>query len=332
MDSLHRLLTDARGELPPTTVDLDEISARGRRHIRRRRWSVVAAAVAVTLAAGSLFPFVRDDHRPSPPATHVPAAAGFAARVQGFTSGGYRVGASIMVTPGYEIAPIYRDSTRVAGSVEVYRPGAFDPRIVRTGTPVTVGSAPGFRFVATTTVRYGTGQKLAEITKPAVAWPYADDAWAVVRSADDTLSTDTLQALASHLTLGPATPVRLPFRLGYLPPGLTTQAAGRISLDLTRDTTLGRLGELTLAAPRPYTGLTAPVTPSGVTIVEEHQAAGRPHGDTTCDGGGCYRGLPGTDLYVGVTGQLPAPQLRKILDGVTTADPGDRATWFAVQS
>jgi hypothetical protein len=328
-DRLHQLLRDARGELPPTTVDLDEISARGRRHIRRRRWSVVAAAVAVTLAAGSLFPFVRDDHRPSPPATHVPAAAGFAARVQGFTSGDYRVGASIMVTPGYEIAPIYRDSTRVAGSVEVYHPGAFDPRIVRTGTPVTVGSTPGFRYVATTTVRYGTGQKLAEIKKPAVAWSYADDAWAVVRSADDTLSTDALQGLASHLTLGPATPVRLPFRLGYVPPGLSTQAAGRTSLAPTDDPAPGRLGEMTLAAPHSFTGLTGPLTLAGATIVEEHRAGGVPAG-TTCDGSGCYRALPDTDLSVGVTGTLPSPQLRQILDGVTTADPADPATWFPV--
>jgi hypothetical protein len=337
MESLHELLADARGELPPNPLDLDEISARGRKIIRRRRWSVVAAAVAVTLVAGSLFPFVRGDHRPSP--RHLPAStgSGFAARLEGFSSGGYQVSASIMVTPGYEIAPITRDQV-VVGSVEVYRPGVFDPRVFRTGTPLTVGSTPGFLYVATTTIKYGSGgnQRLAEIKRAAVAWPYADDAWAVVRSAadgpDDGPSAETLQQLASHFTLGPPAPVRLPFQLGYVPPGLSLQAAGRAGLDAARDTTLGRLGEATLASPRPLTGLTGTAAPAGVTIVEQRQAAGTPRGGTTCDSNGCYRGLPGTHLYIGVTGRFPTTELRQIIDGVTTANPSDEKTWFPVRS
>ncbi|MEV6850782.1 hypothetical protein [Actinoplanes sp. NPDC051411] len=334
MESLHELLADARGELPPNPLDLDEISARGRKIIRRRRWSVGAAAVAVTLAAASLFPFVRPSH-PDPAASPVP---GLVTSLQGFTSGDYQVEASIMVTPAYEVAPIVQRPARVVGSVEVYRPGAFDPRVFRTGTPITIGSTPGFLHVATSTIRYGPNgnQKLAEIKRAAVAWPYADDAWAVLRSADDGpddgLSAETLQQLAAQFTLGPPAPVRLPFRIGYLPPGLTLQAAGRTSLDAVRDTTLGRLGEATLAQPRPFTGLTGTVTPSGVTIIEQHQAEGVRRGATACDSYGCYRGLPGTDLYLGVTGKLPTTELRQILDGVTAANPSDRTTWFPAQS
>jgi hypothetical protein len=322
MDGLHQLLADARGELPPNTVDLDQISARGRKIIRRRRWSVVAAAVAVTLAAGSLLPLVRRDHHPSPPGLPASTAPAFAARVQGFSSGGYDVGASIMVTPGYEVAPISYAGHAV-GSLEVYRPGAFDPHVFQAGTPLT----PGYLHVDTVTVRYDDGRLLATINKTALAWPYADDAWAVLRSAAagpaDGLSAPTLQQLASHLTLGAPAPVRLPFHLGYTPPGLVPSAA-----DLSRDTTPGRLGELTLAPPRPYTGLTGPVTPSGVTVVEEREPTGTHHGGTACDSDGCYRGLPGTNRYVGVTGKLPTAQLRRVLDSLTTADPSRPATWY----
>jgi hypothetical protein len=340
MDSLHQLLAEARGELPPTTIDLDRIAARGRKTIKRRRWSMVAAAVAVTLAAGSLFPFVRDEHRATRPARPAPAAPAFATRLHGFTLGDFQVGASIIVTPGYEVAPILRAGvpapSRLAGSVELYRPGVFDPRVFRTGTPVTIGSAAGFLHVDVTTVRYGNGQKLAEIRQPAVAWPYADDAWAVVRSSvdgpPDGLTADVLRGLASHLELGAPAPVRLPFRVGYVPPGLTMAAAGRISLGFVRDTTLGRLGEVTLAPSPSFTGLTGPADLGGVTIVEERRAAGVPRGAPTCDRYGCYRGLPGTDLYLGVTGKFPAAQLRKILDGLTTANPDDQATWYPAGS
>jgi hypothetical protein len=337
MESLHELLADARGELPPNPLDLDEISARGRKIIRRRRWSTVAAAVAVTLVAGSLLPLVRGGHRPPRPDPPAATVSGLAARLQGFSSGDYQAGASIMVTPGYEIAPIVERPARVVGSVEVYRPGAFDPRVFRTGTPITIGATPGFLHVATTTIKYGPdgNQKLAEINRAAVAWPYADDAWAVLRSAadgpDDGLSAETLQQLASHFQLGPPAPVRLPFRVGYVPNGLSLQAAGRTSLDAAHDTTLGRLGEATLAPPRPFTGLTGPAALTGVTIVEERQAAGPPRGGTTCDSKGCYRGLPGTNLYIGVTGRFPATELRQIIDGVTTANPSDRTSWFPVQ-
>jgi hypothetical protein len=340
MDNLHQLLVRTRGDLPPRSpgLDLDLITLRGRRKIRRRRWSVVAAAVAVTLAAGSLFPFVRRDSRPAPVAP-VPASPVFAARLHGFSFGGFTVGASTMVTPGYEVAPLTRDGvsgpTRWAGSVEVYRAGAFDPTVFRAGTPVVVGATPGFLHVDTTTLRYGAAgnQKIAVLKKPAVAWQYADNAWAVVRSSlDGQLKTGMLVSLASHLALGPAAVVKLPFRVGYVPPGLSVAGAGRISPDFIRDTTLGRLGEMTLAPSRSWTGLTSTVQLGGVTIVEEKQQEGVPRGATSCDSWGCYRGLPGTDLYIGVTGKLPTVQLRKLIDSLTLADPSRPATWFPLVS
>lgn len=337
MENLHQLLTDARGELPPPSpaLDLDRITTRGRRQIRRRRWSVVAAAAAVTLAAGSLFPFVRGGHRP--PAHPAPASsgAGFATRLTGYATGDYQVGASVMTTPGYETAPLTH-AGRVVGAVEVYHPGAFDPRLFRTGTPVTIGTAPGFLRTATTTIKYGTDEKLATLTRTSLAWPYATDAWAVIRSAaegpDDDLTPATLQQLATHFALAPAIPVRLPFRVGYAPPGLSAEAAGRVSLTFIRDPTLGRLGELTLAEPQQFTGLTGTITLTGVTVVEERQPAGAHHGATACDSFGCYKGLPGTDLYLGVTGKLPTAELRKVIDAVTTANPSDRTTWFPPRS
>jgi hypothetical protein len=344
MEDLHQRLVDARGELPPraATLDLDLITAHGRKIVRRRRWSAVAAAVAVTLAAGSLIPAVRREHHPSPPGLPASPAQGFAATVQSLDLGDLHVGPPIMVTPGYEVAPVSRDhiqgETRVIGAVEVYRPGVFDPHLFQAGTPVTVAGKDGFRRVDTTVIKYGGGsdQRLATLDHTAVAWPYAPNAWAIVRSSADSptagLTPATVQQLASNLTLGPPAPVKLPFRLGYVPPGLSLEAAGRISLGLANDRTLHRLGEATLAPPRPFTALTGPPTLTGITVVEERQPDGVPRGAPTCDDYGCYRGLPGTDLYIGVTGKLPTAELRQVLNGVTTANPSQPATWFPVHS
>jgi hypothetical protein len=335
MEDLHRLLANARGDLPPRSaaLDLDEISARGRKIIRRRRWSVVAAAVAVTLAAGSLLPFVRGEHRATPIGPPTPNTEVFAARMLGYPAGDFQVGASIQVTPGYEVAPISR-AARVVGSVEVYRPGVFDPRFFLTGTPVAVAGRSGFLLVDTADVRYGDS-RLGKINKSAVAWPYADNAWAIVRSSADSpvagLTAGSVQQVASRFALGPPAPVRLPFRVGYVPPGFSVLSAGRINLAFANDKTLGRLGEVTLAAGRSFNGLTGPLPLDGITVVEERQQAGVPRDGITCDSYGCYRGLPGTDLYLGVTGKFPAAQLRKVLDGVTTADPSDQGAWFPLR-
>jgi hypothetical protein len=250
----------------------------------------------------------------------------FAAQMHGYPSGDLVVGASIQVTAGYEVAPITR-AARVVGSVEVYRPGIFDPALFRDGTPVSIGGAAGFLHVASSTVTYADGSKLASLETLALAWPYAGNAWAVVRSATD-LTADTLRQLAERFTLGAPVPVKVPFRLGYVPPGYSTSTAGRVGLASVRDTTLGRLGEITLTTRKPFTVLTGPQHVDGITVLEERQPADAPRHGTTCDAYGCYREIPGTAYYVGVLGRLPTALLRAVTTGITTADPLHASTWF----
>lgn len=63
--------------------------------------------------------------------------------------------------------------------------------------------------------------------EPTIAWRYAPDAWAVVRGTfDETAGSSEavpsgLRQIASAVEIGEPAPVRLPFRVGFRPPGLT---------------------------------------------------------------------------------------------------------------
>src|SRR5690606_1872959 len=60
--------------------------------------------------------------------------------------------------------------------------------------------------------------------RPTIAWQYAPDSWAVVRSDDPPRAPgevpQNLRDIAELVEIGEPEPVRLPFRVGYRPAGL----------------------------------------------------------------------------------------------------------------
>src|SRR5690606_25113975 len=104
------------------------------------------------------------------------------------------------------------------GSIEVYEPGVYDPSPMLDGVQTTADGQPA--YVAWVPDPFHTSNE----ARRALAWPYAPDAWVVVRiehdNPDPTVSAQIpaeLVEIASLVEIGEPEPVRLPFRVGYRP-------------------------------------------------------------------------------------------------------------------
>lgn len=104
-------------------------------------------------------------------------------------------------------------------NVEVFEPGAYDPAAARAGEPVDVAGKAGFYRPDLLCQCFG-----ATVTDPILAWEYAPDAWAGVRfSGSEGWPPDMraqLLRLAKAVRTDQTIPLRVPFKVGYLPEGL----------------------------------------------------------------------------------------------------------------
>jgi hypothetical protein len=127
------------------------------------------------------------------------------------------------------------------GILTVYRPGVFKPDRFASGTPVQVRGLPGLQTEFDKTVHERPKSADARDAKKftsrdvkvaALAWQYADGAWATV-VANPLLNTadpaGDLLALANGLTPAEPTVARVPYRLGAVPAGYHLVGIGRFN-------------------------------------------------------------------------------------------------------
>jgi hypothetical protein len=179
--------------------------------------------------------------------------------------------------------------------------------------------------------------------KPALAWLYADDAWAVLTSTTPPGYTEAeLLTVAAGLTAAPAAPATAALKLTWVPPGYVLASGG-----VTDDYPSGApymQANLTLVKTRPsYTALTEPVeaAATGTASVrvslypveftdDSHQFRGKP---ATCNPGNrnlCYRmTVDAKYLYEVVSsGGISQEDLRHILDSALVANPHEPGNWY----
>jgi hypothetical protein len=373
---ISELLREAKAGAPPLRHTADDIVAAGRRRRERRRMAWAgggAAAVVAVLAAAVVVPQVvaggRGD-RVAPGASAAPAPdsgaaaapvsypeALFAYGFKGYTVGKFEVSAPVLVTPGYqeayvrkdgELLNLYGEGKKVvastagySGMLTVYRPGVFKPTRFAKGEPVRVHGRPGF---FATDVPYSTDPNEPH-PRPALAWQYADDAWAVVSNLTPTVySRADLISVAEGLAGSAAYPATLAFKAGWTPAGYVVTSAGA-----TDDSPNGApymVSSVRLVTARPsYRDLTEPVDASHagkptirIALYPKEFTDGshqKPGSAAYCAAGNhdlCFRMTPDGKYLAEVVGSGSQTQeeLKRILDNLVFAPVQDRSAWFPV--
>lgn len=157
----------------------------------------------------------------------------------------------------YQSADVVWDSDGgVYAGLDVYAPGGFDSKPVTThGTKITVGTHVG--YWDPTHHEAGEAVNGKDLLRPTLAWQYGRNSWATVEFQPTDVASphllDKAITLAKTVRTGVSSPLRLPFKIGYLPPDLVPELAyvlqsnpgsGRIGLSdgvRTDDPTLGGL-------------------------------------------------------------------------------------------
>ncbi|WP_305785539.1 hypothetical protein [Symbioplanes lichenis] len=184
---------------------------------------------------------------------------GFASTLASFRAGKYRVGPVNQVTSGYQVLPVYRDGYVIGvddkeypladATITVYRPGVFDPATFGAKGEFNTAYGPAAKVdVGGTTALVreltyllpeqqamkkwlstrkdgdtSSARDLPQVkyTRTAVAWEYADDAWATFlpgQGRDPFTRKDTL-AIVAGVRPAAERPLRMPYTFGWLPGG-----------------------------------------------------------------------------------------------------------------
>ncbi|MFB9408305.1 hypothetical protein [Dactylosporangium matsuzakiense] len=368
-DLLRQARNDALSEAPPMGRGVDDVVAEGRRRHGRHRLlqggAAVATAAAVVAAIALPHSFAA---RPGNVVAAPPAAAavtyptsdwmyGF----KGYRTGDFTVTGAEHVTPGYQELYVQRgkqmsdlydgvgggvvaSSPLYSANITVYRPGVFQPTKFANGEKVTVNGRPG---LFASSMMYIDSSDIGP--NVALAWQYADNAWAVAASVvDGEFNRAELLQLAAGLAPSPPAPVTVAFKTDYTPQGYSLTSAGR-----TDDFPSGASymsASIRLSKTRPsYTSLTEPVDASldhGPTVrialypVEFTDTAHRqPGGAAYCNAGNanlCFRMSPDgrylAEIYADGGAAIPQSELLRTLRGVEFANPAQPSTWFALTS
>ncbi|WP_432837423.1 hypothetical protein [Dactylosporangium sp. CA-092794] len=353
---MHELLDVATSDQPPPRDTVDHVVAAGRRRTRRalaQRTGVLGGVVAVAVAAAlvwqSAVPRAGAGDRAPIAADRPGGGPAFVTTFAGYAVGDFRVGAPAQVTPGYQTATVFHDNmvvgegdpiTRQVGSLSVYRPGAFRPEVFQHGTALTVNGRPAFQAEISYTVnqldrRTGTGTPTpVPHVDVAIAWQYADDAWAVIRGGTAPgfdVPAATLLRLAERFAPGTSAAVKVPYTAGYLPAGWALASAGpHLPIDNEDGSTISWVAFTRSGVS--FTGLTEPVDLLGVpslSIVVGRRGTENPV-STPCPPGEhfCQYPITGTDYYVEVvSGALPADELANIAEHLVFDDLTRPDTW-----
>jgi hypothetical protein len=226
-EDLRATLSALESEAPGAAGVLAALArARRRQTVRRRVVRVVAAAVVAGVVAGGsvlVADLAGPDRGPAAADPHferlrfpfaVDESSGFRAAY-----GAVRFDEPATAWVG---AVVVNSDVLYSYELDVYAAGRYDPSNDTAGEPVQVNGRTGF-YRGDVDCRCDTN-----IRVPGVAWEYAPDSWAVVRyqpaampgSVPPSDVRETLLRVAEAVRFDRTTPVRLPFKVGYLPAGL----------------------------------------------------------------------------------------------------------------
>jgi hypothetical protein len=242
----------------PTTIPLPMDR---KRHAALKRWAApVAAAAAVLALAVAAMSFTQASTGKSSAA---PSGTGVATTAKPTL---LSFDFSVSPVPGFDItlsqvSPGLQEaliavrglSPQPTGTVSVYAAGKFkEAATVQTGQPTTVSEHRGF-FTKLSTLPSNTDLNAPKLYS--VAWLYAPNSWAVVQINYGTLKTYTparIEAaelqVANAVRMGTRSALKVPFTIGYLPPGIYP-----VSADQATDPEGGAIG---LGDGRPMAGTT----------------------------------------------------------------------------
>ncbi|WP_345073950.1 hypothetical protein [Phytohabitans flavus] len=362
---MRQLLEDAKADAPPVRVSVDEIVRAGRRRVRNR-WYVRGAGVAcgvtaVVLGVATLLPAGNDpvDSVEAGPFGSAAAAVvpAFTTTFSGYAIGDFHIVDPIEVTPSYERTLLQRsnvdvgegpDVTLDAGTLTVYRQGAFSPDKFRAGTAVTIGGREGFATTLPQKVQVG-GPDLESrkdpVTKtfdvPAIAWQYADGAWATIEAdylAQHTVPADVLRQLAERFATREPASVKLPVKVTHVPDGWKLASAGTRGL-VSGDAPMALLlyvpaNTTALAGQRELNLPDAPAIRISVNPVDTEGPYRHPF-NPPCPEGKYFCDVKIDGRYYAEvydqSGTLSADQIKAIADGLRFATIADKGTWFPVK-
>jgi hypothetical protein len=221
----------------------------------------------------------------------------------------------------------------------VFRPGVFDPSAYESGTPVKVGGHSGYARVFETELPLTVpntidGRTIAtrQAELPAVAWPYAKNAWATLVARQDGaagMTADDVSTVAARVVPADGgTVATLPYRFSRLPAGWTLASVGRHPVTSTGD---GEISRAYLLRKPVFTALTdRPELTKGILITVRPGTSA-----ATCSEGPagaiCDLAIPHSDYQVEVADQsntLSTGAVGQIVRSLTFADPDEPAGWF----
>ena len=247
-----------------------------------------------------------------------------------------------------------REYDRPVGTLTVYRPGVFKPDKFQTGTKVTIRTLPGLQTTFDTTVTDDSAKRTGgkptgtthTVKVAALAWQYADNAWATITTTPLFKTTDPakdLLTLAAGLTpAAAATPVKVPYTLGTTPAGYHLVAIGKFDpLSGGEDISEAFFSKTDI----PVTSLTDRLTDTDlmettggtlkIIVTETAPAAPtdpypHPNPKNPCQGGFCDRAINDNYFAEILEGKDRMDVVHSVTNGLKFDNPADPTTWHDV--
>lgn len=245
-------------------------------HGRRRRghtalWLTGVAAVLVIGGAAVTAGMIRLQ-RGEPDAPASPPAAGPARQAgqitvdldptSGFVASVRGTDANRQFLTARDFAPgtSGAEPGRYAGEVTAYDPGSFEPAGIEQGQVIPIAGHDA-RFVADYQFA-ALSDNNGPVRTPLIAWQDPSGVWLLVYSVEAT-DRESLERLATSVTLAPPQHVRTPFGIGALPSGLAVTYVRAVEDE--RDGRSGTVG-LSTAGRQSSTAATYLAAPNGITV------------------------------------------------------------------
>ncbi|MBM2617935.1 hypothetical protein JIG36_20465 [Actinoplanes sp. LDG1-06] len=333
---MGELLEEAAQGAPPLRHDAESVLQVGRRRQRRRHagWAI-AAVVAVTAAIGVPQIARRGPSHPvTPPPTPVVittpvkgALLPFVTRFQGYETVGFRVTDPEMVSTSWNLASVsLAASSRKNDWMKllVYEPGT-DP----------VARYPGAKIIAVAPIN---GRR-AFFLQPAGAsdrdrslfWEYAEGLFARLMRAQPETSDLDMQKVADGFRLSPEKPVKVPLRVGHVPPDYRLVAVSGPLQNLTFehvDRAAARMATPDRDYDNRYTGTSH--RSLSIRLMRVPTGADPDPDRVTCKSDTCFRSVAGGRYRLLVGGGHGLEDDRRVLESITMADLDDPAGWIPV--
>lgn len=342
-DDLRATLGALEYEAPDPIGTLAGLDRLRRRRTTRRRATAVVAVAAVTLTLAGVSLAARDlvGHTssvgPTQPANR-PAGTPLEFRFAVDDVPGFRTFYQIADPKLGQHAKVFPvGDTEHPFQLGVFDAGAYDPTAARAGQPIEVRGKPGFYRPDMPCHCSG------ESPVSGLAWEYAPNTWALIQYvADGQAPADLRQnmiRIASAVRFDKTTPLRVPFRVGWLPDGLRLESGDTFTWDPPRAGAHLGFAASTPEAPGLSIGVFSIGTPSELPVGEPTVRPDHPGGTTVSVNLGPFEvsltsHVPGKKGEPGpLVGQerpgIPVEVLKKVARSITAAgNLHDVSTWL----